>query len=95
MINNKEILLKAINKFGVNKQIGVAIEEMAELIKVLSKYSNRLEEYDNEKIRNDIAEEMADVEIMFDQLRLIFNMDYRIDQNKKFKIERLKERVEK
>ena len=88
---NKEILLKAINHYGIDNQLFKAIEECSELIKAICKFK----EDPNEKHKNDIAEEMADVEIMLDGLRLVFNMDYRIDQNKKFKIERLKERVEK
>jgi len=90
-MKDTEIYNKAIDKFGEKSQAFIAIEEMSELIKALCKYYNRSDNSNKEKYKNKIAEEMADVEIMLKQLSLIFNMDYRINKEKEFKINRLEQ----
>ena len=57
-----EILTAAIERFGPAGQIDKAVEELSELIRALA----RMDDWTN------IAEEMADVRIMLDQLELIF-----------------------
>jgi hypothetical protein len=58
-----EILTSAIEKYGEEKQERKAIEEMSELILAIShKHFGR---------EHNIAEEIADVEIMLKQLKLI------------------------
>lgn len=80
----KEILHKAINTFGANQQIIKAMEELGELNTALARYFNK------DKIDlNNIYEEIADVEIMCSQLRLIF-YNYVIDHCKEMKLNRLK-----
>lgn len=60
------ILEGAIRKFGIRPQVIVAIEELAELQKELTKWLRG-------KSTNDgLMEEMADVSIMLNQLQLIF-----------------------
>lgn len=86
MSNNeeKEILQKAINTFGEHAQIDMAIEEMAELTQALSKCKRGKE--------HNVEEEIADVEIMIAQLRLMtdkFDND-KIDHIKAMKLNRLK-----
>lgn len=61
------ILRKAIAVYGVENQTIKAIEEMSELIKELSKAL--LGKADNDHIR----EEIADVEIMLEQLKDIYD----------------------
>lgn len=80
---DKEIYLKAINTFGENQQIIKAIEELGELSTALARHFTK-----NESSAN-INEEIADVEIMISQLRLIFS-NAEIDHHKKEKLERLK-----
>ena len=58
----KDILTKTVRHFGHGKQRDKAIEELSELIRALA----RADDPDN------IAEEMADVRIMLDQLEIIF-----------------------
>lgn len=88
---NKEYLeivyRKALERFGKVQQITKAIEEMSELQKELCKVL--IGEMD---ILN-IIEEIADVEIMIDQLRMIFNSDRDIENVKAMKIERLERRM--
>lgn len=73
----KNTLIRAINHFGVEHQIDKALEEMGELITALSR--RRLERSHKE----DIAEEIADVLIVANQLRIIYGgelVDGLIDQ---------------
>ena len=59
----EKICRAAIEKYGRGPQRDKAIEELSELIRALA----RCDDADN------IAEEMADVRIMLDQLELIFD----------------------
>ena len=80
---------KAIETYGKDMQLNVAIEEFSELIKEIckSKRGN-----DN---RENIIEEMADCYIMLEQLEIIFDIDYRdIGHIIKNKINRLQKRLE-
>lgn len=58
----------ALCTFGLISQLDVATEEMAELIKELSKFKRR------ENNIGKIAEEVADVEIMLEQIKQYFNL---------------------
>lgn len=62
----KTVLVHAINHFGVEANIDKALEEMGELTTELSR--RRLPRYDKEKV----AEEIADVLITVEKLRIIF-----------------------
>lgn len=64
------IYTHAIGRYGKQAQILVAIEEMAELTKALCKNINRGED----NLEN-ILEEIADVEIMVEQLKVIYDRD--------------------
>jgi NTP pyrophosphatase (non-canonical NTP hydrolase) len=80
-MSEKEILITAIRTFGETAQEGVAIEELAELIQAIShKHRGR---------RNNIAEEIADVEIMLEQLKIINDCRAEVEAIRKSKIERL------
>lgn len=84
-MNNDEmiILRKAINTFGENHQIIKTIEELGELETALARY------FDENKSDNDnICEEIADVEIMLEQLKMIFD-NKMINKYKKMKLNRL------
>jgi len=64
------LYIKAHAKFGRTKQVLVAIEELAELQKELLKNINR------EKCNRDmVAEEIADVQIMLEQLSLMYGIE--------------------
>lgn len=81
-----EILIDALDTYGVKSQEEIAIEEMSELVKALIK--NR--RYTSEETRADILEEIADVEIMLMQLILVYGNPLEIITEK---LERLKQRV--
>lgn len=63
-----ELLFKAIQQFGFDKQALVAVEEMAELQKEILKSVNR-----GQNSRDHLKEELVDVLIMLRQLVLIYD----------------------
>lgn len=80
----KKIYTKAINKFGKELQIDVAIEEMSELTKELVK------DIRGKGIEKNIIEEMADVTIMLEQLAIIYDINLNVlDDYITVKVERL------
>ena len=83
---DEEIVIcnKAINSYGNASQKIKAIEEMGELIQAISKSL-----LDNE---NNVEEEIADVEIMLTQLKIMYNLSD-IENWRNYKLNRLKERV--
>ena len=80
-----DILTAAIKVFGEKPQEEVAIEEMAELIQAIShKHRGR---------KNNIAEEIADVEIMIEQLKVINGCTDDVQKIRNEKVIRLYEKV--
>lgn len=71
-MNRQEIYRQILDCFGNTMQCIVAIEEMSELQKALAKYL-RGEQYFDEQYFANVKEEIADVQIILDQLRLIFD----------------------
>lgn len=93
----KEIMQKAINTYGVDTQVDMAIEEMSELIKVLLKYRRTQKEpskWDYEVVKANVVEEIADVEIMVEQLKMIFNCRNLAGRQKTNKLKRFQKRLE-
>lgn len=82
-------LEKAIEVYGKDMQLNVAIEEFSELIKEICKHKR------DEDNRDNIIEEMADCYIMLTQLEIIFGINYFPDIDKviKGKIDRLEKRL--
>ncbi len=96
-----EILENAVEKYG-DDQLVVAMEELAELIQALSKvYRYKDGVYDSKEIYaifKNAAEEIADVEIMLEQLKIyfennqtLFYFNDTVGLFKEQKIERLRE----
>lgn len=88
-MTDKQIMKKAIDTYGKDMQCMVAIEEMSELIKEISKdkrYANNKEH---------IIEEIADVSIMLEQLKIIYAIDESdIQKVHNAKMKRLREKVQ-
>lgn len=66
---NKKIQLKAIEHYGKELQQVVAMEELAELQQAISKAVRGKVDTDN------LAEEIADVLIVIEQIKLIYGID--------------------
>ena len=85
-----EILEKAVEHYGQGHQIVKAMEELGELAQVLAKWKN------GAPVAPSVCEEIADVEIMIHQLKIILGdvyEDYLIEK-KREKIDRLEARLE-
>ena len=79
-----KIYSKMIEKYGFEKQMLIAVEECSELQKEVLKYLRGRENY------TEVAEEIADVEIMIEQLKMMFNNKAEVENFKARKIERTK-----
>lgn len=76
------------NHYGKDSQVLIAIEEMSELTKELCKYFRR---YDR---KNEIIEEIADAEIMIEQLKCLFDIHTEVSNEIDYKLERQIRRME-
>lgn len=73
----------AVEVYGKHSQLIMAMEEMAELTKELSKNIR------GERNITAISEEIADVEIMLEQLKVIFGNRAEVDRKRSEKLKRL------
>lgn len=83
--NIDDIIQQSIDHFGLEHQIGKAIEELGELITELSRWLQK----DKRANLNNIAEETADVQIICKYIEQLTGKD-NIAKWKKYKLERLK-----
>jgi hypothetical protein len=81
------VFAKALGTWGAEAQIAMVFEEMSELQKELCKKLR------GAKNINEIAEEIADVEIMLDQMKLLFNIQPLVSVQRGEKVARLIERL--
>lgn len=99
----KETMQLAIDSYGRVNQVIKTVEELSELSQALCKSLIRLN-YTKEKISleddsksvdnvDNIFEEMADVEIMLEQCKMMFQCDEKVNKWKQKKIERLEKRL--
>lgn len=99
-MTSKEVLQNAINTYGVENQMIKTVEELAELSQALCKSLVRLN-YTKEKTSleddlksvDNIFKEMADVEIMLEQCKIMFQCDKEVNRWKQKKIERFERRM--
>lgn len=83
----KEIYEKALKTWGSQAQLMVAIEEMSELTKELCKH------YRGRQNGEELVDEIADVTIMMEQLRLIFGINEAVCEQMDVKMLRLKKKL--
>ncbi len=87
---NKKVLIKVIAKRG-NGQLDIAQEECTELIQAISKWKR----YNNTKAKLNVIEEIADVAIMLEQLKIMFGItDEILEDEIDCKIDRLDKKME-
>lgn len=86
---DKQKLLFIINSYGTKSQEDVAIEEMAELQKAILKHRR----YTGDETRAEIIDEIADVEIMMEQLKIIYSCKKEVERRINYKIERQIKRI--
>ena len=101
MTDTKNIYWSAIETFGYDLQIEVAIEEMAELTKELCKaqrvtFAGRGGLGDGLIDNHDeIAEEIADVQIVLEELEQMYGAKKKVQKIRQQKLARLEMRIEK
>lgn len=92
-----EVYDAALGKWGLDKQMLVAIEEMSEVIKAITKLQrintphNTPQEYCD--AQDHLAEEIADATIMLEQLQYFFGINEEVCEAMDDKVLRLKDRV--
>lgn len=88
----RALLDRAITAYGAPAQMDMAVEEMAELTKALCKVKRVSCAAEAKAVLENVVEEMADVQIMLDQLRIIFGRS--TAEAEGYKLERLKKRLD-
>lgn len=89
-MNRKQILEKAISTYGREAQTNMMLEEMGELITAINKYRRAYIGAEKSVALANIVEEMADVQIMLDQMRLMFGDT---TEQEEYKVQRLASRL--
>lgn len=87
----RALLDRAITAYGAPAQMDMAVEEMAELTKALCKVKRVSCAAEAKAVLENVVEEMADVQIMLDQLRIIFRRS--TEEIEEAKLERLAGRL--
>ena len=97
---NKKIIDETMDRYGIEKQSLVAMEELAELQKAISKLVRNPEEktkpLEFKGLRHNLIEEMADVLICMDQLIVFYKINHKdiqsvIDSKQERQAKRLEE----
>ena len=88
----RALLDRAITTYGAPAQMDMAVEEMAELTKAICKVKRVSCTAEAKAVLENVVEEMADVQIMLDQLRIIFGRS--TVEAEEYKLERLKKRLD-
>lgn len=79
-----EVLEQAIRCYGEAAQTDVCVEECSELIKALMKYRRK----PCETTRTDIIEELADVQIVVEQMRMLYGATQEAEDKKLARLEK-------
>ena len=89
---DRKILRKAIDTYGTEAQMMQCIEEMAELIQAINKYFRANTNEEMAKAYVSVIEEISDVQIMLEQMRIVFG-DKAVDEQITAKLGRLEKRL--
>lgn len=85
----KRVYCDALDTWGEQVQLMKAVEEMSELTKEICKLSL------GETTLDKLADEIADVTIMLEQLRIIFDINGLVCAHMDAKVKRLEQRIQK
>ena len=91
MIINREQLIFVINTYGVKPKEDIALEELSELQKAILKHRR----YENKETEQAIIDEIADVQIMLEQLKIIYSCHKEVEKRIDYKIEWQIKRIKK
>lgn len=87
LLDGRDIYRRALKTFGTDLQTLVAIEEMSELQKELCKNRRGKEN------QTHIAEEIADVQIMLEQMMILYDCTEIVKKFRLYKLSRLEARI--
>ena len=85
--HERDVFTMALKTYGKNAQMAMVMEEMSELQKELCKNLRGAENV------TAIAEEIADAGIMLDQMKILFNCEWDVEQVRALKVDRLQKRI--
>ena len=90
-----DFLKRIINRYGVPSQIDMVIEECSELTKALLKMRRNTDTSPEtvESLKAEIITKIADVSIMLEQLKIIFDCDEEVNREIDYKLKRQLERI--
>lgn len=89
MTARKNKMLFLIDHYGTNHQQDISIEEMSELQKAIIKHRRN----PNEETLDAVIEEIADVSVMLEQLKMIYSCSTKIEFIMDEKIDRQIQRI--
>lgn len=87
MVKRTDLYTQALAKYGKLAQEHVLLEEMSELSKVI------LKGFRGQINTQDLIDEVADVEIMLEQIKSIYNITPKVYARKVYKKKRLEKRL--
>ena len=87
----ERILWDAVRTWGRDAQMLMMVEEMSELTKEICKFYRTTDDKSASAVAGNIREEMADVQIMLDQMKIMFG---RVEPMMRAKLDRLEKRLE-
>ena len=92
----EEVCKECIKKYGAEKQMDIAIEELSELIQAICKWKRNTSPSETITLRDHVIEELVDVNIVCEQLYMMFvgKSKEEYDAFMKYKLDRQKESLE-
>lgn len=93
-MTNEEMTRIIANHYGYDNQSHQCVEEMAELMIAINKFRRKeIPNRNNYELMQDIYEEIADVEVLLEQLKYFFNCYDEVNAMKEYKLKRELERI--
>lgn len=91
IIKRPEVLTAAIDKYGIDNQVDMVTEEMAELMQAINKYRRAVlfAAGSLNEAKDNVAKEMADVYIMLAQLGIILGNQNLVQEIVDSRVDRL------
>lgn len=83
-----KIYRAALDTFGAEAQTKMLFEEIGELMAAICQYSRG-----RDKVAH-VAEEIADVRIMLNQMAVLFGCEDEVERQRRYKLRRLEQRIE-
>lgn len=90
--DERDLFSLALRTWGPGPQVGMLHEEIGELLMALNKVQRAHPDRASEVFDN-LAEEVADVLIMLDQMQVLFRMETRVETWRQTKVQRLRDRL--